>query len=100
MGYISALETVTEGIMCSLGYGNSFSGLCGALVFIGGLVGSFLFGMAGRRAGKRIVYIVKLTTLMMGLILVGMIFIMGMPDQKTLFALSYTAFGFFAIGYG
>jgi hypothetical protein len=26
MGYISALETVTEGILCSLGYDNLFSG--------------------------------------------------------------------------
>ena len=98
MGYISALETVTEEIMCSLGYTNSFSGLCGALVFIGGLVGSFLFGMAGRKSGTRIVYVVKLTTLMMGIILIGMIFVMNMPDQKTLFAFSYTAFGIFAIG--
>jgi len=27
MGYISALETVSEGIMCALGYDNYFSGM-------------------------------------------------------------------------
>ena len=70
MGYISALETVTEEIMCSLGYSNYFSGLCGALLFVGGLVGSFIFGLAGRKAGKRIVWIVKTTSLMMAIILV------------------------------
>ncbi len=70
MGYISALETVTEEIMCSLGYSNYFSGLCAALVFIGGLVGSFIFGLAGRRAGKKIVWIVKTTSLTMASILV------------------------------
>lgn len=31
MGYISAIETVTEEIMCALGYENYFSGLCAAL---------------------------------------------------------------------
>ena len=98
MGYISALETVTEEIMCALGYGNFFSGLCAALVFIGGLIGSLIFGLAGRKAGKRIVWIVKASSTMMGLILVGLIFVMKLPDQHALFALSYTLFGFFAIG--
>ena len=98
MGYISALETVTEEIMCALGYGNFFSGLCAALVFIGGLVGSLIFGVAGRKVGKRIVWIVKVSSSMMGLILVGLIFVMKMPDQQALFAAFYALFGFFAIG--
>ena len=98
MGYISALETVTEEVMCSLGYANYFSGLCAALIFIGGLVGSFLFSFAARKAGKRILYVVKFSTLMMGLILVGMIFVIPLRHQEALYAVAYTAFGFFAIG--
>jgi hypothetical protein len=54
--------------------------------------------LAGRKFGKKILCTVKLTTLMMGVIVVGMIFVMRMRQQEILFAVSYTAFGFFAIG--
>jgi len=32
MGFISALEGITEELMCSLGYDNKLSGLCSAMV--------------------------------------------------------------------
>ena len=44
MGYLSALQMKNEPILCSLGYSNEFSGLCGALIFIGGIFGSIVLG--------------------------------------------------------
>ena len=38
MGYISGFQTMLEPIMCVLGYSNDFSGLCGALVFVSGIL--------------------------------------------------------------
>ena len=98
MGYIGALQTVTEEVMCSLGYANYFSGLCAALIFIGGLVGSFLFSFAARKAGRRILYVVKFSTLMVGLIIISLIFVIRLSHQEAVYAVAYTALGFFAIG--
>ena len=98
MSCISALETVAEEVMCSLGYANYFSGLCAALIFIGGLVGSFLFSFAARKAGKRILHVVKFSTLMTGLIIISLIFVIRLSHQEALFAVTFTALGFFAIG--
>ena len=44
MGYLSGFQTMLEPIMCGLGYSNDFSGLCGALVFVSGILGSFILG--------------------------------------------------------
>jgi hypothetical protein len=43
-GFISTVMGLNEEIMCSLGYSNQFSGLCSALVIIGGLLGAIFFG--------------------------------------------------------
>ena len=98
MGYINALQTVIEVVMCPLGYANYFSGLCAALIIIGGLVGSFLFSFAAQKAGKRILYVVKFTALMKGLIIIGLIFVLQLSHQEALCSVTCTVFGFFAIG--
>ena len=99
MGYVNGLETVTEGIMCTLGYSNKTSGLCSALVFIGGLLGSFLFGFVAHKIGKaKMIYLIKVVAFLMGTILVGLMFVMKMTDQAVLFALTYFALGFCTIG--
>ena len=96
---MNGLETVTEGIMCSLGYSNQTSGLCSALVFIGGFVGSFLIGFVAQKMEKtKMIFLIKFASFLMGLILVGLMFVMKMRDQVVLFALSYFALGFCAIG--
>ena len=98
MGFIGALQTATEEVMCSLGYTNYFSGLCAALIFIGGLVGSFLFSFAARKAGKRILYVVKFSSLVLGFIIISLIFVIKLIHQEALYAVAFTALGFFAIG--
>ena len=96
MAYITGLETATESVMCSLGYSNTTSGLCAALVFIGGIAGSALIGLTGKCVQPKI--LVKICSLMMALVLIGQIFVMQSRDVGWLFGMSYFTFGFFAIG--
>jgi MFS-type transporter involved in bile tolerance (Atg22 family) len=96
MAYITGPETATEGVMCSLGYSNTTSGLCAALVFIGGFAGSIVIGFTGKYIQPKIV--VKICSGLMVLILVGQIFVMQTRHFGWLFGLSYSSFGFFAIG--
>ena len=96
MAYITGLETATEGVMCSLGYPNTTSGLVAALVFIGGFAGSVIIGLTGKCVQPKI--LVKICSLIMALALVGQIFVMKSKDLDWLFGISYFSFGFFAIG--
>jgi hypothetical protein len=57
-----------------------------------------LFGWARKKAGKRIIWIVKVATLMMALDLILLIFVMQESGQEALFAIGYATFGFFSVG--
>lgn len=52
LGLFTAISTLLEQMLCSRGYANSFSGLCGALLFAGGLVGATVAGVVVDRTKK------------------------------------------------
>ena len=98
MGYISAIQTKNEQIMCALGYSNHISGLCAALVFIGGVAGSFILGYMFTCV-KQSVLCSKIICLPLVAIMAAQIFLLKMSDVELLIGLMYALFGFFSIGY-
>jgi FLVCR family MFS transporter 7 len=96
--YISTVTALNEEIMCALGYSNHFSGLCSALVIIGGLVGALFFGTLSRYLSRHNLWVTRCGLLLQILLLVGLSFVMRLPFQHALFASGYTLAGFIAIG--
>ena len=99
MGYISGFQTMLEPIMCVLGYSNYFSGLCGALVFVSGVFGSFILGFVLHLVGHH--HAVTLVKVMIGILVavfVALMFVMQLPNQPVLIAAMCSIFGFVVIG--
>ena len=87
MGYISGFQTMLEPILCVLGYSNYFSGLCGALVFVFGILGSFILGFVLHWIGKHhAVVLVKLMISVLVLVFAGLMYVMQLPNQPILIA--------------
>ena len=100
MGYISGFQTMLEPILCVLGYSNYFSGLCGALVFVSGIFGSFVIGFFLHMIGHHhAVVLVKVTIGILVAVFAGLMFVMQLPDQPILIAVMCSIFGFVSIGY-
>ena len=100
MGYISGFQTMLEPILCVLGYSNYFSGLCGALVFVSGIFGSFVIGFLLHMIGHHhAVILVKVTIGILVGVFAGLMFVMQLPDQPILIAFMCSIFGFVSIGY-
>lgn len=99
MGYLSGFQTMLEPIMCVLGYSNDFSGLCGALVFVCGILGSFVIGFILHWIGHHhAVVLVKVMTGIMVGVFVALIFVMQLPNQPAVIAIMCSVFGFVSIG--
>ena len=100
MGYLSAQQIKNEPIMCSLGYENWFSGLSASLVFIGGIIGSIVLGFVFLRipAGQKQLWVTKILLLPLVGFLLGMIFVMIIPDLTPAVVILYTFMGFISIG--
>ena len=96
--YISSVTALNEEIMCALGYSNDFSGLCSALVIIGGLLGALFFGTLSKYLSKHILRIARCGLLLEILICVGLAVVMRLPFQHALFASGYAMARFVAIG--
>ena len=98
LGYLSFFQATLEPIMSSMGYSNYFSGLCGALIFICGIFGSFVLGTLLHFIGQQhCVAFVKLITSILILMFAGFIFVMHLPDQSVILASMCSVFGFSAI---
>ncbi|KAG7156128.1 Solute carrier family 49 member A3-like, partial [Homarus americanus] len=97
VGLFSSLATVTQQLLCPLGYSDTFSGLInGAMIFCG-FVGSAVTGIMADRT-KAFTPITKVTY---GLATVLAIILMEMfmvPHQHALVALFMGLFGFFGVG--
>ena len=99
MGYISGFPTMLEPIMCVLGYSNYFSGLCGALVFVFGILGSFILGFALHLIGHHhAVTLVKLMISILVVVFAGLMYVMQLSNQPVLIAFMCAIFGFVSIG--
>ena len=99
IGYISSFQAMLEPIMCAMGYSNYFSGLCGALVYISGILGSFILGTFIHFIGRQysIIFIKSMSSV---LILIFAVFpmIMQLPNEPVVVAVMCSIFGFVAVG--
>ena len=95
---ISSIMALSEEIMCSLGYTNEFSGLCSAMVVIGGMAGAVFFGYLLHLFPDRILTIGKSGLILIAAVMAGLMVVMNMPNQAVLFATGYTSLGFLSIG--
>ena len=99
MGFLNAQQSKNETILCSLGYSNTFSGTSAALVFIGGIIGSFAIGFVLTRIQREnILVFLKICCLPVGAILLLLIFLLQIPNQHYSIAFLYLFLGFFTIG--
>ena len=99
MGNISGFQTMLEPILCVLGYSNYFSGLCGALVFVFGILGSFILGFALHMIGHHYaVILVKLMICILVAVFAGLMYVMQLSNQPILIAFMCSIFGFVSIG--
>ena len=99
LGYLSCFQASLEPIMSSMGYSNYFSGLCGALVFICGIFGSFILGTLLHFIGRQhSVAFVKVMTSIMILLFAGFPFVMRLPNQPVVLASMCSVYGFVAVG--
>ena len=99
LGYLSFFQATLEPIMTSMGYLNYFSGLCGALVFICGIFGSFVLGTLLHFIGRQhSVAFVKVITSILILMFAGFIFVMRLPNQSLVLASMSSVFGFILVG--
>ena len=100
MGYLSFFQAKLEPIMSSIGYSNYFSGLCGALVFICGIFGSFILGTLLHYIGRQhSIAFVKVLTSILIILFAGFPFVMRLPNQWVLLASTCSVFGFVIVGY-
>ncbi|MPC11970.1 uncharacterized protein E2C01_004648 [Portunus trituberculatus] len=93
----SSLATVTQQILCPLGYNDLFSGVAMAVMILCGFVGSAVTGVAADRTKA----FTPITKLFYGCAAIFAIFMMEMflvPGQPTLVAIACGLFGFFGVG--
>ncbi|KAK8391780.1 hypothetical protein O3P69_017424 [Scylla paramamosain] len=93
----SSLATVTQQILCPLGYNDLFSGVAMAVMILCGFVGSAVTGVAADRTKA----FTPITKLFYGCAAIFAIFMMEMflvPGQPALVTISCGLFGFFGVG--
>ena len=97
VGFVNAFFTQLSQLMCSRGYGNQFSGMCGSLLLGTGFIGAIISGVLVDKFGK----IEEVTKLFFGsAVLFGLLIaqLLRMSDLDVYVALSFSLFGVFAFG--
>ena len=97
MGYVSAISTKIEQILCSRGYSDVIAGISGSLILFMGFVASFPMGLIAYKT-KKPVLMTKLSgfVVITSLVLIGVF--MRMPDQEAAIIVSCSLLGIFALG--
>ena len=97
MGYVSAISTKIEQILCSRGYSDVIAGVSGSLILFMGFVASFPMGLIAYKT-KKPVLMTKLCgfVVITSLVLIGVF--MRMPDQEAAIIVSCSLLGIFALG--
>jgi cyanate permease len=97
MGYISAISTKIEQILCSRGYTDQLSGLSGSLILLCGTLASFPFGYLAYKTRKPTL-ICKACGIVVIISLVMMGYFMRVHDQSLAIVFSCILLGIFALG--
>ncbi|XP_032806747.1 solute carrier family 49 member A3 [Petromyzon marinus] len=90
----TAFTTLLEQILCSRGYSDSFSGLCGALTIGFGIIGAGLVGFYVDRS-KKFVEVAKINFCLAALAACVFAMVCGMREQEYVIAVACCVFGMF-----
>lgn len=97
VGFVNAFFTQLSQLMCSRGYDNMFSGLCGSLLLGSGFVGALISGALVEKFGR----IEDVAKLFFGIaVLLGIVNtqLLRKSDLDVAIAISFSLFGAFAFG--
>ena len=97
VGFFNAFSTQLSQLMCSRGYDNVFSGICGSLLLGTGFVGAIVTGTVVEKYG----YMEEISKLFLSIAAICGIIIaelMRISDVKVLIALFCSLFGVFGFG--
>lgn len=97
MGYVSAISTKIEQILCSRGYTDQTAGLAGSLILFMGFVASFPMGILSYKTKKPIL-ICKLSGFVVITSLIMLGYFMRLPNQQGPIIASCVLLGIFALG--
>ena len=97
MGYVSAISTKIEQILCSRGYTDQLAGFAGSMILFMGFVASFPFGLLSYKT-KKPVLICKLSGFVVITSLVMLGYFMRIPEQSGAIIASCVLLGIFALG--
>ncbi|XP_023361987.1 solute carrier family 49 member A3 [Sarcophilus harrisii] len=94
IGAFSAFSALLEQILCVKGYSNEFSGLCGALFIVFGIIGALVLGLYVDKT-KQFIEATKIGFCLTTLAAIAFAVVSQLPDQKVWVALVCSLFGFF-----
>ena len=97
VGFVNAFFTQLSQMMCSRGYDNVFSGMCGSLLLGTGVIGAVISGVIVEKFG----YIEEVTKLFFGAaVLIGILIteLLRESNLDVIVAISFASFGVFAFG--
>ena len=97
VGFVNAFFTQLSQMMCSRGYDNVFSGMCGSLLLGTGFIGAIISGLLVEKFGN----IEQVTKLFFGLaVLCGLLIAQLLRESNldVIVAVSFALFGVFAFG--
>ena len=94
VGFFNAFSTLLSQLMCSRGYDNVFSGLCGSLLLGPGFIGSIITGVLVEKYG-RMVEISKLCYGIAGICAILIAEIIRLSDMRAAIAVFCSLFGVF-----
>ena len=98
MGYISAISTKLRLILGSKAYTSQFAGLCGATVFLAGIIASFFFGVLSNKFKKHILISKFVGGLLVISSLILVDYFMKLENQELAITLSCVILGISLIG--
>ncbi|XP_023651571.1 solute carrier family 49 member A3 isoform X1 [Paramormyrops kingsleyae] len=94
IGVFTCFSSLLEQILCVRGYTNDFSGLCGALFIVFGIVGAAFLGLYVDRT-KKFMEAAKINMSLSALACAALAVVSQMRDQKATVAAICSLFGFF-----
>ncbi|XP_074131009.1 solute carrier family 49 member A3 isoform X1 [Sminthopsis crassicaudata] len=94
IGAFSAFSALLEQILCVKGYSNEFSGLCGALFIMFGIIGALALGLYVDKT-KQFIETTKVGFCLTTLAAIAFALVSQIQDQKVWVAVVCSLFGFF-----
>lgn len=97
VGFFNAMLTMLQQFMCSRGYTNEFSGLCGSLFVGTGVIGAIMSSYIVAKTGK-LLATTKIMVAFAAFVGIAITLVLRLPDEDILIATLCAAFG--VLGFG